>query len=222
MVQKNYRAMFLEEFTRELIMSSRKERPFFLPFHPVKQELEIPKIIQKEMQPSIEIPKSFEMPRRMQQSFNPAEPKPLKSELRVAPQTPRIQMPPVPEIVSPSPQPLPMGFSLGKIDSLISDNRIVSIECSGPGKLISVRSMGKVIATQITLTDDEIKKVIGTFSLAAKIPIISGIFKAAIGNLVITAVISDFVGSRFIINKYTPYSILEQAPVSQNQQFPIR
>ena len=53
-------------------------------------------------------------------------------------------------------------------------------------------------------------KLIEKFAETAKIPVIGGIFKAAIGNLVITAVLSNFVGSRFIITKHSPYSILEK------------
>ena len=56
----------------------------------------------------------------------------------------------------------------------------------------------------------EITDVLHAFAKQAKIPIVGGILKAAVGDLVISAVISEFVGSRFIINKITPYSIIQK------------
>lgn len=189
--------MFLKEFTHELILNSMKESGA-VSFHPVKEI--ISHKIENEKQAVtgqiMQIPMLKIMPG--QQTVQP--------------------MQYGQEIVSPAPQPIPKDFSLGKLDMLIDDKRVTSIECPGPGKLITVKSLGRVSATQIILSEDDIKKVIEAFSNAARIPVLGGIFKAAIGNLVITAVISDFVGSRFIINKYTPYSILEQVP----QNLPAR
>ena len=112
--------------------------------------------------------------------------------------------------ITPIPQPLPQGFTLMKVDSLIKDNTITAIECAGQGKPLIVRSLGRISPTRISLSEEEIKKIIETFSLYSRIPVIEGVFKAAVGNTLITAVISDFVGSRFIINKFTPYSLLEK------------
>ena len=64
--------------------------------------------------------------------------------------------------------------------------------------------------TKISLSQPEIDIIVKNFLAKARIPIIVGIFKASVGNLTISAVISEFVGSRFIINKSSPYSILEQ------------
>ena len=41
----------------------------------------------------------------------------------------------------------------------------------------------------------------GKFSVASKIPVNEGLFKAAIGNLIISAVVSDIVGIKFVIRK---------------------
>ncbi|MBU3913798.1 MAG: hypothetical protein KKE50_06930 [Nanoarchaeota archaeon] len=111
--------------------------------------------------------------------------------------------------ITPTPQSLPQNFNLAKIDPLIRDNAITAIECTGPGKPVIVKSIGRVSPTRVMLSESEIKSIIETFSKQTKIPMLEGMFKAAVGNLVITAVISDFVGSRFIINKYTPYSLIE-------------
>jgi len=209
------RGLFLREFTKQLILNSRKPRTNLISFHPVKPQEERETIQSTE---KLIIPRTREIhvePIHQEIIRNikfmpPARQEMIKREIpKIAP------IPIVSEIVSPSPMPTPEGFSLGKIDILIRDNRVTTIECQGPGKVVLVKIIGKVNSTQIILTEEEIKKIINTFSAAAKIPILGGVFKAAVGNLVITSVMSDFVGSRFIINKYTPYSLLEQNP-----QFP--
>ena len=73
-----------------------------------------------------------------------------------------------------------------------------------------IKKYNKISTTRITLDQTEITDLLHTFAKQAKIPIVGGILKAAVGDLVISAVISEFVGSRFIINKITPYSIIQQ------------
>jgi len=101
---------------------------------------------------------------------------------------------------------IPTGFELGKINNLIKDPRVTEIECPGPGKYILVRTMNKVTVTKNTLSQSEIQTIIDKFSQDSKIPVIGGLFKAAVGNLIITAVISDIVGQRFIITKISPFT----------------
>ena len=55
--------------------------------------------------------------------------------------------------------------------------------------------------TPIKLSKEEIDQIVRAFSESAKIPSTEGLFKAAFGNLVISAVVSDIVGTRFIIRK---------------------
>ncbi len=112
--------------------------------------------------------------------------------------------------IKPQAQPIPEGFSLGKLEQLIKDPSIQSIECSGPNKSIVIRRHNRLNTTRIVLNQSEITDVIDSFSVKAKIPIVGGILKAIVGNLIISAVISEFVGSRFIINKVTPYSLIEK------------
>ncbi len=50
------------------------------------------------------------------------------------------------------------------------------------------------------------------FSQNARIPITNGILKAAVGDLIISAVISDFAGSRFVINKINPFNQIMDLP----------
>lgn len=99
--------------------------------------------------------------------------------------------------------------SLKKLDHLIRDKSVQTIECPGPGKNILVKVRNRINATNITLTEVEIKNIIIYFSNAAKIPVLSGILKASSGPLLISAIESDYAGSRFIINKKSPYSLIE-------------
>ncbi len=109
----------------------------------------------------------------------------------------------------PVPTKLPENFSLGKLDILIRDPRVTVIECSGPLSQIIARTSGRRTITQIALTKEEIDKIIEEFSRHAKIPALEGNFKAAVGNLIINAVISKEKTS-FIINKITPRFIIEE------------
>jgi hypothetical protein len=84
---------------------------------------------------------------------------------------------------------------------LIKDASILSIECPGPGKNLIVNKYGVIQTLPQTLSKEDINNLINDISRKTKIPLIQGIFKAAIGNLRISAVISEFVGTRFIIEK---------------------
>lgn len=229
------RTIFLREFTRNLIVNS-KPREFILSHHPVKPKLipveevlelvrigerkgvrdieaEALRLMESEAQKKRDAENNrrrAEQITRLSQVTRPmverrAMPQPIR------PQVLQMAQPanPMTASITPEPEPLPQGFSLGRLDVLASDRSVTSIDCAGPGKVVVVKSSGRVLPTQIILSEEEVKNVVYTFSEFSKIPVFPGVFKAAVGNLVMTAVISDLVGSRFIINKYTPYSILE-------------
>lgn len=206
----NKNIIFLKEFTKELIKSSA----------PISERLKIQENIEKagkqlEKQktrpttPSIKtnqlIPtKQFMQPK---QQF-PVPKQPLQPNFQQQFQ-PQFQ---------PQLKPEQGEFNLGKINPLIKDQAITLIECPGPGKFITVKRINQINITQIKLAEKEISEIIRKFSEKAKIPVIQGTFKAAVGNLIITAIISEFIGSRFIITKITPYSLLEKPQLPQ--QFP--
>ena len=68
-------------------------------------------------------------------------------------------------------------------------------------KPIIINKSGTILTTNITLSKNEIDSIIEEFSTKTRIPLIQGTFKALLGNLLITAVISEFVGTRFLIQK---------------------
>lgn len=100
-------------------------------------------------------------------------------------------------------KPIPMEkeIELGKINPLIKDYKVKTIECYGPGENIIVQGDMGTKKTGIILEEEEINNVIDRFSRETRIPIQEGIFKVVAGKLVFLAIISEIVGSKFIIKK---------------------
>ncbi|MFH1452199.1 MAG: hypothetical protein ABIF88_03440 [archaeon] len=94
--------------------------------------------------------------------------------------------------------------SYGKLDPLLRDPSVHQIECPGAGKLVSVIRMGQRQITKIVLTASEIKQIIENVSNAAHIPLLNGVFRAVVDDFSISAVISDMIGSRFVMKKLIP------------------
>ena len=104
-------------------------------------------------------------------------------------------------------------LSLAKLELILRDPSIKSIECPGSDRLILVHKGSSIQTTGVSLTSLEIDSIMKEISERTKIPIIPGVFKAAFNNLIITAVVSEFVGTRFIIQKN--YQRLQPPPVTQ-------
>jgi hypothetical protein len=102
----------------------------------------------------------------------------------------------------------------GKLTSLLEDNSISVIECGGADKEIIIVKAGEKQATKISLSEDEIKELIRKIAFKAKIPQTEGVFKAQVDNFEINAVISEVIGTRFILRKQTPYNLIEPKPAS--------
>ncbi|MEI6731800.1 MAG: hypothetical protein WCK90_03920 [archaeon] len=98
-------------------------------------------------------------------------------------------------------------LSMGRLMPIILDPAVQSVECPGPGKNILVNRSGIIQTAPIVLSAEEIKSIMNDISDKTRIPLISGVFKSVINNLVITAVISEFVGTRFVIQKMSPLSV---------------
>ncbi|MFZ5955499.1 MAG: hypothetical protein ACOYT4_03665 [Nanoarchaeota archaeon] len=95
-----------------------------------------------------------------------------------------------------------------KIDLLLKDPSVTLIECNGEGQALKIIRSGQKQLTKIVLKEEDIKKILDKISEKTRIPIIEGLFRAATDNFVINAVISKSIGSRFIIKKQTPYSLI--------------
>lgn len=207
------RILFLQYFAGELIKSSTKDRE-------IKQAIEAEKIKKKFLEPIQEnieeIPidnfifKSEFEKSNFSEEFQKKEPinRDIKLPRRI---TNRIQGHPEKTIPRPSSHKISQkkNFSVDKINPLINDSAVQMIECSGPGKSLAVKVRNKIKITKITLSEIEIKEIIDYFSREARIPVIGGILKAAVNDLIISGVVSEFVGPRFIITKKSPYSLIE-------------
>jgi hypothetical protein len=105
------------------------------------------------------------------------------------------------------PVPINKDIDLAKLNPLINDSIVRAIECYGPGENIVVKGGMGVKKTAIILEKEEIDNIIQRFSKETKIPVQEGVFKVAAGRLILTAIISEIVGSKFLIKKITQEEI---------------
>jgi hypothetical protein len=95
-------------------------------------------------------------------------------------------------------------INLGKLNPLLKDPFVKTIESNGQNqKVVVTGRMGRK-NTSINLNKNEINSIIQTFSQTAKIPISEGFFKAAVGDLILSAIVSE-QNPRFIIKKIGSY-----------------
>lgn len=121
--------------------------------------------------------------------------------------------PPIQPITPPS---APQGIhtepsqDYGKIIPLLNDPSVSTIECQGAGKSITIIRAGQKQMTRIVLSAGDIKNLLKKVSGTTHIPLLEGVFRAAADNFSINAVISEIIGSKFIIKKQTAYAMLER------------
>ena len=129
---------------------------------------------------------------------------------RMAPPMPQAQAPVQPMAKLPqAPQGAGLSQDYGKITPLLNDPSVSTIECSGVGKPLMIIRAGQKMGTKISLSAGEIKEILQKVSDAVHIPLLEGVFRAAVDNFSINAVISEMIGSRFVIKKQTAYALLE-------------
>lgn len=236
-LKEEYRIIFLKKFTQELILSFLEEerirrkiaienlkREFIEPR--ISPEQAFRKIIRTPVVPVEVIPERREikpafLPRTEEKEFVRSISKPIfkkslrrlylnKSKLREQPSSIYPAEPSPLQTFELEIQQKPEGFNLGKVDLLLKDPLIKMIECEGIDKELIVKKNGRIFKTKIIMNQNEIKEVLDSFSKEAKIPVIGGIFKAVVGDLIISALVSEVVSSKFIITRMSPYSLLKQ------------
>lgn len=99
------------------------------------------------------------------------------------------------------PTPIPVDMDVGSLNPLMKDPHVRTVECAGPGKAILVTGTMGEKKTNIILDENEINDIINRFSIASKIPISEGVYKVAVGRTMFMAIISEIIGSKFIIKK---------------------
>ena len=125
-----------------------------------------------------------------------------RPRIRKIPPILRIQEPALPETVQYlRPIQTSEEIDLGKLNIMVRDPLVKIMECNGPDENILVMGIMGRKPTPIKLNREEIEETVGKFAAASRIPIHEGLFKAAVGNLVISAVISEIAGIKFIIRK---------------------
>jgi hypothetical protein len=88
-----------------------------------------------------------------------------------------------------------------KMDMLLLDPNVEAIECPGENQEVIVRGLMGEQRTEIKMNKKEIDDLINKFSELTKIPVTEGIYKVVFGNLILLAVVSEVVGSKFLIKK---------------------
>lgn len=98
------------------------------------------------------------------------------------------------------PTPTNFQLDLGKLNPFINNPRLESIEVTGPDEPVMIKIPAPQ-TTEVTLTKEEIDYVINTFSESSKIPISEGLYRVAVGSFILSAIISEITGSKFIIKR---------------------
>ncbi|MCD4771155.1 hypothetical protein K8R30_01930 [archaeon] len=110
--------------------------------------------------------------------------------------------------------PVPSGKGIisegyGKIAPLLDDPSISTIECEGVNKPIMILRAAQRQKTRVALTKEEIHEILEKVADETHIPLLEGVFRAVVSGFSINAVISEMIGSRFVIKKSNAYSMLE-------------
>ncbi len=197
---------FIDEFTLAVI-KTMQSNSFNYESKPIINTNIIPQVHQRTMQTHFENRKiqfsAPKIPSIINQQIHKYKPLIQKQEQKQIQQSPK-------QIQFQNPAPINQDNSkYPKIFFLLKDPTISTIECPGPGQPIRIVRSGQKQFTKIHLTPEEIKTILEQIAQEARIPIIEGVFKAAVENIVISAVISQNIGSRFVIKKQTPYALLE-------------
>lgn len=186
--KENIRELFLKEFALHLIKNIKIE------------EIEISTELQQETIP-IQTYITQTKPTINQQKQMKYGPSIYERPLEIKPQ--KI----LPQVPLPSKQPTQITqiSGLPNIMQFLSNPSIIGVESPGPGKPLLINRSGRIEATNLIMTKESIDEIMQEISKQTRIPLISGVFKAALGNYLVTAVISDFVGTRFAIQKRMPF-----------------
>ena len=196
-----FKKIFLLEFTKQLIKNS-STAPFSILETEIKKEQQeekenIKKLINKQENPfAVELEKEFTQKRIFHPSTQNANPR-----LRIL----KIPSPRFPKNLQYlAPIPVRVEIDLNELNPLIKNQLIESIECHGPDEKLILNGVKGTKTIDLILTENQIETIIQKFSSLTKIPYETGIFNAAYGTLEISAIISEEVGSRFIIKRIKP------------------
>jgi len=112
------------------------------------------------------------------------------------------------------PTPQKISFDLGKLNPLVRDSLVQSIECIGPDTNLIVH-IPQEKRTSIKLSKEEIEEIISIFEKESKIPVDEGFYRVVTGNLIFSAIISETTGSKFVIKKMSMPNIRRRTRVKE-------
>lgn len=206
---KKFRAFFLLQFTRELIKHSGANDLFELQNILKEEDKEKKQEIKREKEEIHQIitgKRKLEPKRENKILFK----KPLIMKRKPLLRIPEPKLPPQLQYLKPTPTNIQI--DLEKLNPLIKDPAVKIIECNGPDENLLVKGVMGAKKTNIILNKEEINQIIKKFSETAKIPLHEGIFRVAVGKLILLAIISEVVDTKFIIKKimYAPREIFRR------------
>lgn len=197
-----FKRFFLIKFTEELINHSAKKD--ILNLQRIIELKERKKIGKKILKQRLDLKERIK-PKRIEISKYPSvKTKQIKQITRQSLFIPEPKLPSHLEYLKPIPT-TNVEIDLLKINPLLKDSAVRVIE-GNPDEKVKVTGTMGTKQTNIILSKEDIDRIIDKFSESSKIPKTEGIYKVVVGNLILSAIISEVVGSRFIIKKmmYTP------------------
>lgn len=209
-----FKRYFLITFTKELILHST-----------TKDIVKLQKIIELKEERKKE--RKFQIKRELREETKRVSPEIINQPkivkkisqpiVQPALSIPEPKLPSHLEYLKPVPTNIPE-IDLFKLNPLIKDRGVRIIEVNPDEKVIVMGTMG-TRPTDIILNKEDINRVINKFSELSKIPIEEGIYRVVVGNLILSAIISDVVGSKFIIKKMITPATAQPMP---SQQQPVK
>ncbi len=200
----NFKKLFLLHFTKELIMHSA-EGEFLKLQNLVRQQS---KGEEDELIRSIKIIEPEKKGKLLRSDLNFSKIFNIKPKSSLQKRTLTIPEPTLPaHLQYLKPVPRNIEIDLEKLNPLIKDPAVKFIECNGPDEHIIVKGEMGTKPTNIVLGKEEIDKITKTFSQISRIPTNDGVYRVVVGRLILSAIISDVIGTKFTIKKlfYAPY-----------------
>jgi hypothetical protein len=201
--KEDFKSRFIFEFTKQLIKNSAPIEVLKFQQKMIESIVEPKKIVHEEIREIVHetlqpiIKKKFSKDTFSEKTFYPKNLKGARLFI------PKINLPERFNYLKPT--ATNKNLDLGKLNPLLNDPLIKTIECQGEGTNILVRGSIGNKRTAIVLTEDEIKSIINKFSYESKIPVQEGFFKVVVGKYIIIAVYSEIVGSKFMIQKISSF-----------------
>lgn len=113
-------------------------------------------------------------------------------------------------------------IELEKLDPLINDPNVQKIECKGPQEKVFVKGRMGYQPTSIQLSENEVYQILKTFSDKSQIPLMTGDYHVAVGDLTLTASVDEDQGkSSFVIEKLSqggPSSLPQSGPTAPSKK----